>query len=142
MSKKQLITLVLVFGLVFATASNAMAAPTSLNVQMLSQYGAVVDEQQLDEVEGELAALAAGAIAGAVGGAFYYATSPGEKSLKGLGGAIAIGAGVGVVTAGAAVVGAIATGVEITTTVATAAWASFGAANAGALQGALEHLKN
>jgi len=141
MRRKPLLALLVALMLVMSSAVNVMAAPLPFDLAALSQYGEVIPDSQMDEVEGEFNPLLAGAIAGAVGGAAYYATSPGEKSLSGLAVAVGVGAVGGAVTSAATVLAAIATGTKVVTTAASTAWAAFGSANAGALTGALEHLR-
>ena len=88
LKRKRLASLALTWLLVLSLSLGALAhtadAPARPETQWFSNAAGVVplSDDEMAQVSGEVNPIVAGAIVGAVGSAFNYATSPGEKSVR------------------------------------------------------------
>lgn len=136
------LTWLLVLSLSWGALAQGAASPSITQAPWFADdSGAVpLTDEEMAEVSGELSLIIGSAIAGAVFSAFEYATSPGQKSLNDLVKQVAVGAAVGAVTGAAATVAAVATAAKAVQSAAATAWAVWGAANAGAVSGAIQQV--
>ncbi len=110
------------------------------NPGTLPEHVEILSESEMDQITGEVHPIVAGAIAGAVGSAFYYATSPGEKSFGGFAEAVGKGTLTGALTGTATTIALVATGAQVAVSAAATAWSAWGSGNVGALSGAMDHV--
>lgn len=133
--RKSYMVYLLVVLMALSSLSPVFASPVDLTC-----YGDLLSEDELAEADGEWSLIFGGALAGAVTGAFSYATGAEDHSLSGLGMAVAEGAAWGAVSGAFATVQAVATGASLVATAAETAIACYTGANLGALKGAVSQV--
>ncbi len=145
MSKRSVVSLILINVLLLAlttgAGANSIETPVVPNPPTPFEGAVPLDETELAEIEGNVHPIVAGAVAGAVGGAFRYATSPGEKDAWGLVKAVGSGAGWGAVGGVFATVGLLATTGKAAVSAASTAWSAWGSAHTGTFAGVRDHFE-